>query len=252
MDHPEIESLLGAYALDAVSSGEAAEIEAHLVTCPRCRAEVAAHREVAALLGGSGSEAPAGIWDKIAAELGEGQLGADLDASRLLRQIRSGRAARTRRRFYVPVGLVAAAVAALFAIESAQLSHLNNEVHQYQSIAQRGGIAPAVAAVLLGDHTTITLASSHGHGVAKIAIAPNGQAYWLSSTLSTLNSGRTYQLWALSRGRVVSIGLLGSDPHSYSAFRIQKTMSQVMVTIEPSGGTVTPTTPVILSGELQV
>jgi anti-sigma-K factor RskA len=29
-------------------------------------------------------------------------------------------------------------------------------------------------------------------------------------------------------------------------------MSQVMVTIEPNGGTATPTTPVILRGQLQV
>jgi anti-sigma factor RsiW len=129
MDHTEIESLLGAYALDAVSPEEAAEIEEHLRTCPRCRAEVAA------LLGGGGAEAPAGIWDKISAELGEGEHVADLDAARLMRQIHPGRSRRLRRRTLIPIGLVAAAVVALFAIESTQLSHLTNEEHQYQAIA---------------------------------------------------------------------------------------------------------------------
>lgn len=251
MDHIEIELLLGAYALDAVSLEEAAEITAHLPTCPRCQVQVAAHREVAARLGGGDAEAPAGIWDKIAAELGDGPQTSDLDAARLLRQIRSGREVQRRRRVLLPIGLVATAAAALFAIVSTQLSHLNNEVHQYQAIAQRGGIAPAVAAVLLGEHRTITLASAHSVGVAKIVVAPNGQAHWVSSTLESVGVGHTYQLWTLSRGRVVSIGLLGSNPHLYSAFRIQKSMSQVMVTIEPSGGSATPTTPVVLSGTLQ-
>lgn len=235
MDHAEIESLLGAYALDAVSPEEAAEIEAHLQTCPRCAVEVAVYREVAALLGGGGADAPAGVWDKIAAELGDGQQVADLDAARLMREIRSGRSS-SRPRVLIPIGFVAAVIAVLFAIESTQLSHLNNEVHQYQAIAQRGGIAPAVAAVLSGEHRTITLDCVSSGYVAKIAVAPDGQAYWVSSSLEALGSGKTYQLWALSQGRVVSIGLLGANPHLYSAFRIQPSMSQVMVTIEPSGG----------------
>ena len=248
MDHAEVESLLGAYALDAVSPEESAEIEAHLPTCPRCQAEVAAHREVAGFLGDGRAEAPAGIWDKIAAELGEGQPVGDLDSARLLRQIRSDSTRSKRRRVLVPVGLVAAAVAALFAIESTQLSHLNGEVRQYQAIAQHGGIAPAVAAVLLGPHRTITLTSANSADTARIAVAPNGQAYWLSSSLKPVSAGKTYQLWALSKGRIVSIALLGPDPRLYSAFRIQATMSQMMVTVEPTGGTVSPTTRVLVGG----
>ena len=49
----DIELLLGAYALHATEPGESLEIEAHLAECPRCRAEVAAHLEMAALLGES-------------------------------------------------------------------------------------------------------------------------------------------------------------------------------------------------------
>ena len=49
-DH-EIEELLGAYALDAVNAEEATAVEVHLTTCPRCRAELDAYREMAAALG---------------------------------------------------------------------------------------------------------------------------------------------------------------------------------------------------------
>lgn len=64
--------MLGAYALDAVEPDEAAAIELHLPTCPRCRHELADHREVAALLGyAAGGSAPGGVWDRIIASLEE-------------------------------------------------------------------------------------------------------------------------------------------------------------------------------------
>jgi hypothetical protein len=73
--HDEIAELLGAYALDAVSPDEATEIEQHLAECPRCRAEVAAHREVAGVLGNLGGTVPAGLWGRIADELALGSEG---------------------------------------------------------------------------------------------------------------------------------------------------------------------------------
>ena len=64
--------MLGAYALDAVEPEEAAALERHLPTCPRCRNELAEHREAAALLGyAAGGAAPSGIWDRIIASLEE-------------------------------------------------------------------------------------------------------------------------------------------------------------------------------------
>ena len=50
MTHDPIEELLGANALNAVDDDERAAVDAHLATCPRCRAEVDAHREVASHL----------------------------------------------------------------------------------------------------------------------------------------------------------------------------------------------------------
>jgi anti-sigma factor RsiW len=75
MTHAELSELLGAYALDAVSPEEATEIEEHLAECPRCRAELTAHREVAGVLGNFGGTAPAGLWDRIADELAIGSAG---------------------------------------------------------------------------------------------------------------------------------------------------------------------------------
>ena len=64
--HEDIQELLGAYALHAVDPDEAEVVERHLEGCPRCRAEVEGHREVATLIGNSGGDAPDGLWDRIA------------------------------------------------------------------------------------------------------------------------------------------------------------------------------------------
>ncbi|MGH9152889.1 MAG: zf-HC2 domain-containing protein, partial [Acidimicrobiales bacterium] len=69
LTHHEIEELLGAYALDAVPPEEAEAVGLHLSGCPRCRAEVAEHRETAAVLAYAGSPAPPQLWDRIAADL---------------------------------------------------------------------------------------------------------------------------------------------------------------------------------------
>jgi anti-sigma factor RsiW len=69
LTHEEAVELLGAYALDALDPDEAALVEEHLNQCPRCRAEVARHHEVAGLLANSGAEAPAEVWDRIAGRL---------------------------------------------------------------------------------------------------------------------------------------------------------------------------------------
>lgn len=80
--HAELQELLGAYALDAVEPEEAAVIELHLPTCPRCRIELTEHREAAALLGYAGGAAPKGLWDRIIAELEEPPPPFDLDLPR--------------------------------------------------------------------------------------------------------------------------------------------------------------------------
>nr|MBA3653067.1 zf-HC2 domain-containing protein [Actinomycetota bacterium] len=69
LSHPDIEALLGAYAVDALDRDEGGAVEAHLRTCERCRAEVAEHRNVVALLVPDGEPGPAALWDRIAAQL---------------------------------------------------------------------------------------------------------------------------------------------------------------------------------------
>ena len=71
MTHDEASELLGAYGLDAVDGDERTELEEHLETCPRCRAELDSLREVAAAMGNSVEPLPEGLWSHIAVRLPE-------------------------------------------------------------------------------------------------------------------------------------------------------------------------------------
>lgn len=242
MEHAEIESLLGAFALDAVSADEAHEIEAHLAQCPRCRAEVLAHREVASLLSSSGGEAPAGVWEQIALTL-EGEVPSDSSAFDRILPL-GGRA--RRRRVRVAIGSIAAVAAIALGVLGFEVASLNGQVARDQNSAS-SGVALAAAQALAGPHQLLTLASPTHALEADVVLTTTGQAYWVSSDLTRLEGGRTYQLWGLAGGRIVSIGLLGADPHNPSSFRVAANTRQLMVTAEPEGGTVAPSGAVLLS-----
>ena len=46
----------------------------------------------------------------------------------------------------------------------------------------------------------------------KVVVLPSGQGYLVSSTLPSLDKGRTYQLWAIEGNQPISLGLLGGSP----------------------------------------
>jgi len=247
MEHEEAAELLGAYALDAVEGDEVERLEEHLRGCPRCRGELRAHREVAAALGNFGAIAPEGLWQKIAARVAAEEEAPPppppgfLSAPIPLAPRRRARALRAA------LGAVAAAVLVALGLS---LAHLDHELNTLQQATAARGLAPAVAATALGPHQTVTLTAARSGARAVVEIAPSGAAYWVSSTLGNLAAGRTYQLWALVGRRLVSISLLGADPHGFAALRVAPSMSMLMVTSEPAGGSVQPTTPVLLAAPL--
>lgn len=267
MNHAEIEELLGVYALDAVDPREALLVEEHLAECPRCRAEVAAHREVAALLGNAGGEAPEGLWDRIA-----GELEADfhevppvlgISAARLARakgpapvRPRSDGRGRVRRLRPVAVslGALAAALALLVGLLSAKVGSLDNQVRSISSAIATNGVAQqSVLALADPRHRTVELTAAVGRSGprALLVMLPGGQAYWVTDrAMRKLPADETYQLWALADGRVVSIGLLGASPKDVPV-QTTPNMTKFMVTAEPLGGTTTPTSSIVVQGTPQ-
>lgn len=279
MSHDDIADLLGVYALDALEPDEAELVERHLPTCPKCRAEVAEHREVAGLLGFAGQEAPAGLWERITDSMQEappevvlsrvdsGEV-VHLDAGRADRSATtpgSAHAARSaeRRRSRAnrrlatvrvrTVAALAAAAAAIVAVLGVQLARLDHrEGSLERSMAASGAQGPSMQAVQAalrtpGARQVTLLAMSPGQTV-KAVVLPGGQGYLYDAKLAPLPSSETYQLWGVTSGAVVSYGLIGSAAPRVVAFQAGSGVQALAVTAEVAGGVVRSTHAPVAAG----
>jgi anti-sigma-K factor RskA len=257
MSHDEASDLLGAYALDAVDGEERTELEAHLESCPRCRAELDSLRDVAAAMGNSVEPPPEGLWSQIAVRLPE--LQGDQEPPPMPRLVGEGDSpfrspaphvgSKPRRRaMFTTVGAIAVAAAAVAIVLGIGLVRADNKVSNLQS-AQAAPSAAVTAALTAPGHRVITLdAGTHGQQ-AQVVVLPSGQGYLVSSTLPALTKGRTYQLWAIEGNQPISLGLLGAAP-SHAAFTMAGSTrpSHLSITAEPAGGSVFPTGPIVATG----
>lgn len=240
---PEIEELLGAYALDAVDPDERRLVEAHLAECPRCRAELAGHLEVASWMAGGGSRAPEGIWDRIAEAIEEPAPAMRITSDELdaARRGRGGAAAptlppapgasvvagepeggadvvplapRSRRRavrvLVAAVGVAAAVILVLGIVVARQERRLDDMHREVASVDLQRAAGQAMAAP--GASKVSLSAPAGGSTTATVVVMPDGNGFLLGGTLPTLPADETYQLWGIEGDRVISLGVLGNAP----------------------------------------
>ncbi|HMD45153.1 MAG TPA: anti-sigma factor [Acidimicrobiales bacterium] len=247
--HDEIQSLLGAFALDAVDPDEAEAVRRHLDECGDCQAEVDAHRAVAGALGNSVEPLPPELWDRIAERIAEspGPTGPPPAPPDLSEQVvpldpaRRAAPARSRRGPTVVLGVAAAALVLVVAAYALGRSHPASPGH--------GGLSVAVAqAMATPGHQVVDLRSPDGTRLAQVVAVPGGHWYLARSDMPRLPGGRTYQLWGVIDGRYISLGLLGPHP-SQAAFSVGSASPiAVAVSVEPAGGVASPDLPPVASG----
>jgi anti-sigma-K factor RskA len=259
MSHQQASELLAVFALDAVDGDEYEQIEAHLAECPRCRAELDAHWDVAAALGNSVEPLPEGLWSNIASRLPPRPDEEPPPMPTLLRdapateerpppRFRTPHRARprtTRGRLF-SVASLAVAAAAVAAVLGVNLVHDNNQI----SNLQHASAASAVAALREPGHKVVDVESARHVELARFVVLPSsGQGYLVNSNLPTLSSTKTYQLWGVINGRAISLGLLGQSPHGV-AFSLAGSPepSKLGITVEPAGGSVVPTGSMLAAG----
>ena len=258
ISHDEASDLLGAYALDAVDGEEFTELEAHLETCPRCRAELDSLREVAAAMGNSVEPLPEGLWSQIAVRLPGRQgdeepppmprLTPEAGSSPFRSPAPHGSSTRRRRTLQTTISALAVAAAAVAVVFGIGLVRADDKVSNLQSV-QAAPAAAVTAALNTPGHRVVTLDSSTHTEKAKMVVLPSGQGYMYSSTLPPLDKGRTYQLWAIEGNQPISLGLLGGSP-SQAAFTMAGSTrpSHLSITAEPAGGSVFPTGQIVATG----
>ncbi len=249
--HDEIAELLGAYALDAVDADEAAAVEAHLAECPRCAAEVADHREVAALLAHTGAPAPEGLWSQISASLEEPppEMAIPLRTPDRPRSDVVDLADRRRTPRWVPGAAVAAALVVVALITGLVVSDDDSAGDRDEQIAAPELEDVARRVMNDPDAARVVLASPEGDLEAPAAIADDGAGYLMGNTLPALDQSQTYQLWGIRGDLVVSLGVLGSSPGTV-AFHVGDGVDALAITQEVAGGVVSSANPAVLVGEL--
>ncbi|HEY9559045.1 MAG TPA: anti-sigma factor [Acidimicrobiales bacterium] len=254
MTHDEVQDLLGAYALDAVDDDERALVEDHLAECPRCRAEVHDHREVAALLAHGGQDAPEGIWDRIVGSLEEAPPAlrlapmaipdptADGTTSTGVNPLSASRRAPRR----VVAALAAAAAVAIVAVLGVQVRQQNEQIDDLQ-VALDDPLSAAYSSALTDPASkVIELTSADGATRLRGALADDGVGYLRADELPELPDDRTYQLWGAAGDELVSLGVLGADPGivSFPAAAYEL----FAITEEAAPGVVTSANPPVVAG----
>jgi anti-sigma-K factor RskA len=265
MTHEEASALLAAFALDAVGDVEREQIEAHQAECPRCRAELDAHREVAAALGNSVEPLPEGLWSSIAGRLparhdeepppmpvlvrpGPEAVG---PSSRRFQRAEATHAARSPRGRLVAAGSFAVAAAAVAVVLGLNLAHDNGQITRLQHAIGTGAPSAVEAALHTPGHAVVNVESPGHDRLAQFVIVPAGQGYLVQSHLPTLSNGDTYQLWGVTGGKAISLGLLGRSPHQVTfTLAGPRRGTTLAITAEPAGGSVAPSSPIVASGPI--
>jgi anti-sigma-K factor RskA len=262
MSHQQASELLAVFALDAVEGDEHEQIEAHLAECPRCRAELDAHREVASALGNSVEPLPEGLWSDISSRLMVGpdeapppmpsllrhETGDDFGGVTSFRTPRSGRPRASRSRL-ISVASLAAACAAAAVVLGVNLVDANNQVAHLQGAIGETAHTAVLAALETPGHKVVNLKTSDGHRAAEFVVLPSGQGYLVGWRLPELSPKETYQLWGVVNGQTISLGLLGRSPDLVTfTLAGSPKESRLGITAEPAGGSVLPSGAMLAAG----
>lgn len=222
----DVHSLIAPYALDALDADERARFEAHLEQCDPCRAELAGFLATASRLGDVPSAAPPPEFRK--------NLMAAIARTPQERPIVTALAGRSRIRRALPrFAVAAAAVVAIGGFGTAALEHnRNNELQAQQETMTR------VFTAADAERSTAQLKS--GGSLQMITSPSVGGAVLIASDLPAIE-GKTYQLWTLTDGKARSEGLI-APASSMKLMADTGNADTVAITIEPAGGSKSPTT----------
>jgi len=231
LGHPDVQELLGAYALDALDPTEADAVDLHLRECPRCRAEVEEYRETAAMLAYGGIDAPPGVWEKIQAALEEAP--PKLELARVV-PIRPSR--------WQTLGAKLAAAAAVVISLVALGVSVTRDDRPRSSLAADLDFGEVVQHP---DAVPVHLASQ-GRGSAEVYLL-DGNAYLVKHSLPALAEGETYQLWGQQGETKVSLAVLGSSPQQMK-LPLGGRYEALAITAEKSPGVVASSNPAVVAG----
>ncbi len=276
-EQPDLHTLTGAYAVDALPDDERALFEAHLAVCAACAQEVHELQATAARLGATSVTAPpphlrAQVLARIDTVRQERPPATPAESDEL--------AARRASRRRVTTGLGAAAAVLLIAVAglSAMVIELRAQVGELEVVAAQAEQAGAQVTALtdrlaeleareqdvivttsavtdvLAAPDARTVLVEHDDVVGRVVASPNrGEAVFVADGWEPAPHEHTYELWLISDDGAVPAGLFDPDERGRATRVLTGDMSAaraVGITIEPEGGSPTPSDDPIMVLEL--
>lgn len=237
----DVHALTGAYAVNAVSGQERDEFERHLAECESCAQEVRELRETATRLALAATEEPP----------------AHLKAA-VLNRIRSVRQVppettvtplRHRDRRTLAVRLTSIAAAVLF-VAAAALGVL--AVRQNQQLDATRAQAAEMSEILTAGDAKVVTVDKGAAGRMTVAMSRSANRMLvLTKDLPNPPAGHDFQVWTGHGGEMVSAGFLDPDDgEALLAITDFGNADAIGVTVEPDGGSATPTLPTVMAVEL--
>ena len=239
----ELDSLLGAYALDALDAADRTRIDGYLERDAGARAEVDELRETAAslaLVPASSFDAPAELWERISGAIAqEPERDARSRTDRDGDELAARRARRPRPSWIAPAAAAAAIIVVV--VLAAQIASLHGRLDRANQLGATAMAAAFDRAAKVDGAHEVDLTAKSGATLARVVLLPDGTGYLRGDHLDPLPSDRTYQLWAVTgspdRPVTVSAGVLGSNPRAVP-FRASGPVRAFAVTVERAGGVV--------------
>jgi anti-sigma-K factor RskA len=236
MTTADIHALTGAYVLDAVSGAEREAFELHLAECEACTQEVRELRETATRLALAASADPP----------------SELKA-RVLNQIRTTRQSppdttvtplrRGRDKLALRITSIAAAV---LLVAAAALGVI--VVRQNDELARSRAQATEMSEILrAGDAQVVTVDKGEGGRMTVAMSRSENRMLLLTDGLQSPPEGKDFQVWTGHDGTMISAGFL--NPQNGEALLEISGFGDadaIGVTLEPDGGSDTPTLPAVM------
>jgi len=250
MRNDEIHGLSGAFAVDAVDDVERARFEAHLTGCSTCQREVQGLRAAASELSlESVSSPPASLRTAVLRDISSvrplppvvdaPESPVSLDSRRTERTERTQRSERIQQARRSPVrwlaGVAAAAVIATGGVFW----------HPWSGVPDRANVQLTATQQVLQAKDAQRIEKRVGQGTATVVRSPSlSRAVVVTANLPAAPPGKVYELWLQQGLRMVKAGFVPDGPsHTVLLQGDAGTAIGAGITIEPAGGSETPTLP---------
>lgn len=229
---PDLHTLTGAYAVDALPDDEREVFEEHLRACSACSQEVGELVATAARLGAaSASTPPAGMRDAVLGQLSD--VRQEPPARPVGDNVVDLHRFSKRRQWMTNLVAPAAAVVAIAVLGlSAIVANLNDRIEQVETASsQYEGIVSAA------DARWIDVPDS-GADVARVVVSPSrGEAVFVVDGMEPADVGSNYVLWLIGDDGAVPAGAFDVDEQG-GATRILTgdlaATQAIGVTVEPA------------------